>query len=54
MTTDRDAKANELNRLYDLLWQSRSELDQALARAKIRMVSAELAKIEMVDSNNQL
>ena len=50
MTSDRKAKATELNRLYELFWKSSSVLDQALVRAKIGMVAAELTKIEMTDT----
>jgi hypothetical protein len=51
MISDRESKMKELKRLYDLLWQPGSALNQALVRAKIGMVSAELAKIEMTDHN---
>jgi hypothetical protein len=54
MTSDRKSKTIELSRLYDLFWQSGSTLDRALVRAKIGMVSAELAKIEITDSQNPL
>jgi hypothetical protein len=50
MTPDRESKAIELNRHYDLFWQSSSPLDKVLVRAKIGMVSAELAKIEVADT----
>ena len=49
MASDRESKMTELNGLYDLFWQSSSALDKALIRAKIGMVSAELARIEMTD-----
>jgi len=50
MASDRESKTIELNRLYGLFWQSSSTLDKALVRAKLRMVSAELAQIEMTDT----
>ena len=54
MEFNRASKTIELNRLYDLYWESGSELDRALAKAKIRMISAELDKIEMSDTYDPL
>jgi hypothetical protein len=51
MAPDRESKVTELNRLYDLFWRSSSALDKALLRAKIGMVSAELAEIEITDTS---
>ena len=53
MAADRESMVTELNKLYELFWKSGSVLDRALARAKIGMVSAELAKIETADTHNR-
>jgi hypothetical protein len=51
MTPGNEFKSVELNRLYDLFWRSSSELDKALIKAKIRMVTTELDQMEMTGAS---